>query len=172
MTQRFVYNSRLLLFHHIAPDLVNKTPTVLTRMRRSSQILQCSIYSVSNFTTSSKSVILLLPLTCHMPVIPGLKARRARWWYLYFLHSSTVGGRVPTKLIWFSNTLKNCGNSSRLWLRMNSPMPVFFVPSGRTSFPIMRGSKSSLNIMPSETRFSFIYSFFRSSASMYMDRIL
>ena len=32
------------------------------------------IYSVSSFTTSSKSVISLLPLTCHIPVIPGFMA--------------------------------------------------------------------------------------------------
>lgn len=31
-------------------------------------------YSVSSRTTSSKSVISLRPLTCHIPVIPGLMA--------------------------------------------------------------------------------------------------
>lgn len=35
------------------------------------------IYSVSSFTTSSKSVISLLPLTCHIPVMPGLIASLA-----------------------------------------------------------------------------------------------
>ena len=33
--------------------------------------------SVSSLTTSSKSVISLRPLTCHIPVIPGLIAIRA-----------------------------------------------------------------------------------------------
>lgn len=54
---------------------------------------------VSRFTTSSKSVILLRPLTCHSPVIPGRNAMRARWWDSYFSHSSIVGGLVPTRLI-------------------------------------------------------------------------
>lgn len=35
------------------------------------------IYSVSSLTTSSKSVMSLRPLTCHIPVIPGLIAIRA-----------------------------------------------------------------------------------------------
>ena len=33
--------------------------------------------SVSSLTTSSKSVMSLRPLTCHIPVIPGLIAIRA-----------------------------------------------------------------------------------------------
>ena len=36
------------------------------------------MYCLSSFTTSSKSVMLLRPLTCHIPVSPGLVARRAR----------------------------------------------------------------------------------------------
>lgn len=36
-------------------------------------------YSLSSRTTSSKSVISLRPLTCHMPVMPGLIARRTLW---------------------------------------------------------------------------------------------
>lgn len=36
-------------------------------------------YSVSSFTTSSKSVISLLPLACHIPVIPGLIDIRLLW---------------------------------------------------------------------------------------------
>ncbi len=46
-------------------------------------------------TTSSKSVILLLPLTCHIPVRPGRKDIRALWYGSYNSHSSTVGGLVP-----------------------------------------------------------------------------
>lgn len=38
-----------------------------------------AMYCLSSFTTSSKSVMLLRPLTCHIPVMPGLVARRARW---------------------------------------------------------------------------------------------
>lgn len=45
-------------------------------------ILACGkkeeMYCLSSFTTSSKSVMLLRPLTCHIPVSPGLVARRAR----------------------------------------------------------------------------------------------
>lgn len=40
-------------------------------------ILPLLIYSVSSLTTSSKSVMSLRPLTCHIPVIPGLIAIRA-----------------------------------------------------------------------------------------------
>ena len=40
---------------------------------------QLLIYSVSSRTTSSKSVISLRPLTCHIPVIPGLIAILALW---------------------------------------------------------------------------------------------
>lgn len=42
-------------------------------------MFQFVIYSLSRRTTSSKSVISLRPLTCHMPVIPGLIASLARW---------------------------------------------------------------------------------------------
>ena len=37
-----------------------------------------NIKDIYVFTTSSKSVISLLPLTCHIPVIPGFIASRAR----------------------------------------------------------------------------------------------
>lgn len=59
----------------------------------------CYRSCVSSFTTSSKSVILLLPLTCHIPVRPGRKDIRALWCGSYNSHSSTVGGLVPTRLI-------------------------------------------------------------------------
>jgi Na+/melibiose symporter-like transporter len=42
----------------------------------SSVIHQLSMYCKSNITTSSKSSISLLPLTCHNPVIPGFILRR------------------------------------------------------------------------------------------------
>ena len=42
-------------------------------------MVQCSMYSVSRRTTSSKSVISLRPLTCHIPVIPGLVDIRLLW---------------------------------------------------------------------------------------------
>ena len=51
----------------------NTTKTVFKRILISSARLQFSKYSLSNATTSSKSVISLLPLTCQSPVIPGLK---------------------------------------------------------------------------------------------------
>lgn len=75
------YTYMLFLLHgepHIAPFRANTTPIVLKRILISSAKLQLVIYSVSSFTTCSKSVISDLPLTCHIPVIPGLHARRAR----------------------------------------------------------------------------------------------
>lgn len=42
------------------------------------KIVHSLMYCLSSFTTSSKSVMLLRPLTCHIPVSPGLVARRAR----------------------------------------------------------------------------------------------
>ena len=53
--------------------------TVFIRICISSARLQFVIYSVSNYSISSKFVILLLPLTCHIPVIPGFVAKRALW---------------------------------------------------------------------------------------------
>ena len=65
--------------HHIAPSPLTTTRTVRSKILISSPTLHFFIYSVSSRTTSSKSVILLLPLTCHIPVTPGLIASRARW---------------------------------------------------------------------------------------------
>ena len=59
-------------YSYSAPSCRSTTPTVLNRIRASSSQLQFRIYHSSSRTTSSKSVILLRPLTCHMPVIPGL----------------------------------------------------------------------------------------------------
>lgn len=59
-------------------------------------ISQFSIYSLSNLTTSSKSVISLLPLTCHIPVIPGLIASLALCLGSYKFVSEINGGLVPT----------------------------------------------------------------------------
>lgn len=62
----------------------------------SNPISQFSIYSLSNLTTSSKSVISLLPLTCHIPVIPGLIASLALCLGSYKFVSEINGGLVPT----------------------------------------------------------------------------
>ena len=59
------------LTNYFAPFLKKITPTVLRIIFKSRPMLQLSMYSKSSFTTSSKSSILLLPLTCHIPVIPG-----------------------------------------------------------------------------------------------------
>ena len=83
-----------------------------------------------------------------------------------------VGGLVPTRLISPTSILKNCGNSSRLVFLINCPIPVFFFPFGSTLLPMILGSKSILNIIPSPTLFCAISSFFRSSASIYMLRNL
>ena len=63
---------------HTAPFFPNTAYTVLSRIFISSHRLHSRIYLVSRFTISSKSVMLLLPLTCHMPVMPGLIASLAR----------------------------------------------------------------------------------------------
>ena len=62
---------------HFAPHPVKTTVTVLNRILISSPIDHCSMYLVSSSTTSSKSVISLRPLTCHIPVSPGLIASLA-----------------------------------------------------------------------------------------------
>ena len=104
--------------------------------------------------------------------MPGLTAILALWCGSYLSHSSGVGGLVPTRLISPFSTLRNWGNSSRLWSLIKFPNPFFTVPSGITLHPIIRGSASILNISPPPTRFLSISSFFRSSASMYMLRNL
>ena len=58
------------------PRPVNTIITVFKSISISSLRLQLSIYAQSNLTTSSKSFISERPLTCHMPVIPGLRDKR------------------------------------------------------------------------------------------------
>lgn len=60
------------------PLPVSTTNTVLKRILRSIPKHQFFTYFISSFTTSSKSVISLRPLTCHMPVKPGFTASLAR----------------------------------------------------------------------------------------------
>ena len=67
------------IFFYIEPSFFRTTIIVLKNIFISSPIFQFVIYSLSRRTTSSKSVISLRPLTCHMPVIPGLIASLARW---------------------------------------------------------------------------------------------
>ena len=64
---------------YIEPSFLNTTNIVFNNIFISSPMFQFVIYSLSRRTTSSKSVISLRPLTCHMPVIPGLIASLARW---------------------------------------------------------------------------------------------
>ena len=61
-----------MMVFYIAPSLCIILTTVLKIILKSFLTLHSLIYWVSSFTTSSKSVILLLPLTCHNPVSPGL----------------------------------------------------------------------------------------------------
>ena len=79
LTSHLFYKHTERLCLHIAPLPVKIMRIVLRSILRSSPTLQLVIYSVSSLTTSSKSVILLLPLTCHKPVIPGFIAILARW---------------------------------------------------------------------------------------------
>lgn len=97
-------------FLYTKPVLKNSKPKKIKEIKRNNVRL---LYFVADNTTyitniisnkqknklerQDKSVMLLRPLTCHIPVSPGLVARRARWWSSYLSHSSTVGGRVPTK---------------------------------------------------------------------------
>lgn len=64
-------------FSYIDPSRLITETTVFQSNLMSIPTFHSLIYSVSSFTTSSKSVISLLPLTCHIPVIPGLIASLA-----------------------------------------------------------------------------------------------
>ena len=79
-TKQRIGSSRppLSSFPHTDPSFLITTITVFSNIFISNPIFQLEIYSRSNLTTSSKSVISLLPLTCHNPVIPGFIASRAR----------------------------------------------------------------------------------------------
>ena len=68
------------------------------RILISNPIFHSEIYSVSRRTISSKSVMSLRPLTCHIPVIPGLIAILARWCSSYCSSSSGRIGRVPANV--------------------------------------------------------------------------
>ena len=74
------------------------TKNLTKRILISNPISQFSIYSLSSLTTSSKSVISLLPLTCHIPVIPGLIASLALCRGSYRLVSEISGGLVPANV--------------------------------------------------------------------------
>jgi hypothetical protein len=65
--------------HQQLPSLFKTAKTVLNKIFISSPIFHWEIYSVSSRTISSKSVISLRPLTCHIPVMPGLMAILALW---------------------------------------------------------------------------------------------
>ena len=65
-------------------DIAQQSDKIIIRMKSTSSSCKCP-----------KSVILLLPLTCHIPVRPGRKDIRALWCGSYNSHSSTVGGLVP-----------------------------------------------------------------------------
>lgn len=80
------------------PSLFRTVITVLNKIFISNPKFQLLIYSVSSRTTSSKSVISLRPLTCHIPVIPGLMAILALWCSSYFSSSSCNIGLVPANV--------------------------------------------------------------------------
>ncbi len=66
------------VMHHLAPLCPRTTTIVCRRILKSSVSDQLSMYSRSRRTTSSKSDMSLRPLTCHMPVRPGVIDRRLR----------------------------------------------------------------------------------------------
>lgn len=76
--QHNTLNQKFLIITHIDPSCLKTEATVLIKILISNPKFQFAIYFISSFTTSSKSVISLLPLTCHIPVIPGFIASRAR----------------------------------------------------------------------------------------------
>ena len=108
---------------YTAPSFLSTAPTVFHSIFRSFPKFQFSIYSRSSFTTSSKSVMLLRPLICHIPVMPGFMASLVQCLSSYCSTSETRGGLVPTREISPLSTLKNCGNSSMLQSRMKLPIP-------------------------------------------------
>lgn len=116
---------RLFTFPYAAPSFFSTAPTVFHSIFRSFPKFQFSIYSRSSFTTSSKSVMLLRPLICHIPVMPGFMASLVQCLSSYCSTSETRGGLVPTREISPLSTLKNCGNSSMLQSRMKLPIPFY-----------------------------------------------
>ena len=79
-----------LQFYYFAP-LPNKTTlTVIRIILISSQKEELSIYCISSFTTSSKSLISLRPLTYHNPVKPGIIEPRALCAGKYFSEVSSL----------------------------------------------------------------------------------
>ena len=62
----------------IMAQAIEKDYYVTMLLRLLSEKMPSLMYCLSSFTTSSKSMMLLRPLTCHIPVSPGLVARRAR----------------------------------------------------------------------------------------------
>ena len=76
----FFTSSFLLILQRTqcAPSLLITTCKVFQRIFRSNLMDQYSIYLRSRRMTCSKSVILLLPLICHNPVIPGFVLIRIR----------------------------------------------------------------------------------------------
>ncbi len=96
---------------------------VFRMMSRSSFRDQLSMYCVSSCTHWSKSMV-LRPLTCQMQVMPGRILKRRFWFFWYWLTSSGMGGRGPTTDMSPFNTLINCGNSSKDYLRRKRPTRV------------------------------------------------
>ena len=66
----------LVTCYYSDPLPVKTTATVLNMICRSLTIEKFRMYSLSNFTTSSKSVMSDLPEICQSPVMPGLMDRR------------------------------------------------------------------------------------------------
>ena len=65
-------------FYYSAPSPLSTTFTVLHSILKSLISDQVRMYCTSSLTTSSKSVMLERPDTCHKPVMPGFIERRAR----------------------------------------------------------------------------------------------
>lgn len=76
----FCFHSRHISIPlYLAPSLCNTARIVFSKILTSNPKLHSSIYCLSSATTCSKSVISLRPLTCHMPVSPGLIDIRLLW---------------------------------------------------------------------------------------------
>src|SRR5215203_505006 len=68
--------------------------------------------------------MLLLPLICHKPDIPGRMRLYSSNTVPYFETSASTMGRGPVRLISPRNTFHSCGSSSKLVLRKKRPVLV------------------------------------------------
>lgn len=126
------------------------TPMVLKSRTMSCQRLQLRTYQESSWRRPLK-LMSLRPLTCQRPVMPGVVMQMTGRKLPIFSFSRGRYGRGPTRLISPLMTLKICGSSSRLYLRMNLPTFVTRGSSPR-SFWNSFHSCSALGCLPRKSK--------------------